>query len=514
MIIVGFAFILACFAFAIFFSIFLFSDFRREHEFVTNHIVCGILVAITITIGIASATITVLWLLFPLAIWEIIVTIIQIKDSYNPYMRKKYLLEQIKDLQNKLSKSHEEERKLMCEIDNLQAENEELRKKLRERPPITSKEYVRDEYDSKINQLKFDLNKSKSSVAEYQKALEFCVIKHPELANELPAFDDPHFHKKNRTFTEVIKERSDELSALNQRIADGQTHLSQLILFHKNSSRMSRAIRQTFRNEYKINKFFDSITSNRLNYAFESKLLISNLRFSADIYSGAKKYENTSLTHCSCEDFIFQKGPDKLPCKHILFLAYSLGLLQFNEAECNSYTKDTVERLSELYRDKVELDKRIENEKDSLSKICAKEKAHQQSLDNLNTYVEKMIEEKCAAYPYLAGTVSDLKTLYYVQASKYLRKKARPAIKEARRIDELRRETNQIHEQKSVLEYKLNYIHIKYPETKQLFEDSKLDTSSDEYEFKDTEQLRVSTHLLGQTNVTEDKCKPNELITV
>jgi len=90
----------------------------------------------------------------------------------------------------------------------------------------------------------------------------------------------------------------------------------------------------------------------------------------------------------------------------------------------------------------------------------------QQQIENL----EKLIQEKCKAYPQLAGTIADLLTVHYENSAEYLEKKSHPALVEAKRIRELKQETRSILQDKKVLEYKYAYIRELFPNIEDIFD--------------------------------------------
>lgn len=63
---------------------------------------------------------------------------------------------------------------------------------------------------------------------------------------------------------------------------------------------------------------------------------MDNIEFKAEFASHSDKEVDkyiTSLTGCTCKDFKFSK--EKRPCKHMLYLAYSIGALQLNSEKFN-----------------------------------------------------------------------------------------------------------------------------------------------------------------------------------
>ena len=348
---------------------------------------------------------------------------------------------------------------LTQECRNYKKTNEELKKEIKELRQL------KDSLIKKNTDLKTELRKIPS---KYQRALEHCVSNYPDLAKDLPDLNEPYVNNKAVTFSQVIDSNIDMLNTIEQRISNGNAHLSQLISINNNSSKLSETIRKTFKNEYKIESFFDSITSNKLNSAINSNLLISDIAFSCKIKSVNDTY-TVSLSECSCPYFRHNRA--STPCKHMVYFAYSLGLLQFNQKEIEKHTSTTIEKLSELSQKKNDFEKQIKAKEKSLVSLNQKEKSYEYSFKTYEKTVDEIAKKKCDGYPQLAGMVSDYKTLFYAQSAEYLRVKKKPALTEAMRIDELRIVTKGIEKEKSILEHKLGYIYKLYPEIEQIFDD-------------------------------------------
>ena len=328
-----------------------------------------------------------------------------------------------------------------------------------------------DKLSSKIWKLENEIRDLKRENNNLHAENDALICKNVDLGNRL---GEALSHKAtNSSLTKELKNKTEELDALETRITNGQLYLSELLDINSSTKPLSQAIRQTFRSEYNVNSFFDSITANRLNNAFKSKLVLEDLEFSAKIHSGTEIYD-TTLNRCNCNSFLNKRT---MPCKHMIYLAYSLGLLQFNENECKKHTDCTIERLNDLIQIKKGLDTDIEKAKEKLRDLDQKEKSRIEAIKKLDETTKKMIEEKCAAYPYLAGLVSEFKTLYFGQSAEYLLKKNHPAPTEALRINALRADTKKILQQKDELEYRLAFLYELYPEAKKIIEEQDIKTN-------------------------------------
>ena len=104
--------------------------------------------------------------------------------------------------------------------------------------------------------------------------------------------------------------------------------------------------------------------------------------------------------------------------------------------------------------------------KTAKTKVAELEKYEQVLIQRMAWY----IEQKCNSYPHLAGLKADLITRHYEYSAKILTNKQRPALEEAKRIRELKKETEEIIKQKNILEYKLAYIRALHPNIDDYFD--------------------------------------------
>ena len=108
--------------------------------------------------------------------------------------------------------------------------------------------------------------------------------------------------------------------------------------------------------------------------------------------------------------------------------------------------------------------------------------------NNLNEYIEHnqnelkiLLSNKQEVFPYLAGLISDYMTLEYDWSAYYLSNKTRPALKEAKRIQELKTETKNLLAQYKVYEYQLNYLLKRFPALSDELEDEEFSSKEIDY---------------------------------
>lgn len=136
--------------------------------------------------------------------------------------------------------------------------------------------------------------------------------------------------------------------------------------------------------------FKDSILSGRLASAFESTGLSihGKLQISAAIKSDDHFY-NTSLTGCSCPDFQNRH----IPCKHMLFLSYTSGLMLLNNEAFSDFAKTNILRLNS----------KITSEKEEFATLKNQHRLLQQSKRDHIKLVSRLETELDQSYPWLAG---------------------------------------------------------------------------------------------------------------
>jgi len=256
-----------------------------------------------------------------------------------------------------------------------------------------------------------------------------------------------------------------------------------------------------------FNDIFNSLYRGKLFSAFDTDLQLKSLFVEADIRSGDHYYLSVTLDHCGCKDFQIHKQP----CKHMLYLAYILGILQTDKNRLNKLHGFTLNQVNKLIKQKQDLDdkiksdtkaaeKIIENATSKAEKIVASakleaseikkrtkvqikelEKASQRIKESYDSDIETirhLISKKFESYPIIAGQMADYLTLHYMTSAELLEHKKPPALKEAKRIRELQKETREIVIEKKSLEYKLAYIEKLFPNINDIF-DPGFDESAD-----------------------------------
>lgn len=129
-------------------------------------------------------------------------------------------------------------------------------------------------------------------------------------------------------------------------------------------------------------------------------------------------------------------------------------------------------------KQKLSIEKRnLSIEKQSLSVLEQTTKVASAKLEKKIAYYnsliagfDEVIKQKCSYYPQLAAIVADIETVFYERSAEYLETKKNPAIIEALRIRELRKETQKILAEKKLSDYRLEYIKTMFPNIEDIFD--------------------------------------------
>lgn len=255
--------------------------------------------------------------------------------------------------------------------------------------------------------------------------------------------------------------------------------------------------------EYNLNEMYLSSASGRLGESLTSNLQIENYSLSATIKkvnrfsTSYSEIHHTSLRECDCNEF----KNTRTPCKHIIFLAYTHGILQTNQENCKSHKDSLIEELAELSQKKrsmqAYIDKLLSNAAEGekyVKKLRKESVLLQNNIENLKATINddteiirshaEAIAKDNAEYikeiasnlnvlsniTYLSKILSEYQTLHYQVAYNYLLNKSRPAESAAETVSLLKRETKKHLEELNFYKFKLAYIEDMYPNISDIFE--------------------------------------------
>lgn len=234
-------------------------------------------------------------------------------------------------------------------------------------------------------------------------------------------------------------------------------------------------VKQSIETKYNLNEFFDSIEFNTFNGNLDSDFFIENIEISAHIRQDEQIF-CTTLNECNCNEY----KTLKIPCKHMLNLAYLLGTLHLNKEKWESLAK-------KLERQTIKL----ANEKDNLLKRIKIFDKMIETNTLINSDIEDLIKKRCEHYPHIAVVYADLQTIHLEKVAKYFDTKRHPAHGAADTIREIKKEAKKILQEKKELEYKFAYIQELFPNINDIF-DSGFEEDGFELETEDnTDRVRL-----------------------
>lgn len=162
--------------------------------------------------------------------------------------------------------------------------------------------------------------------------------------------------------------------------------------------------------------------------------------FSASISSGSGRTYHTSLHSCDCEDFKFRKRP----CKHMIRLGISLGLLLNYDTDAKRV------EISHLLTEKNELQATLAREDTALSKR--------------REYLHRLEHTQDQTYPWLAKLRADAYEASDEQWVDYLKNKSRPATQKAAEVSSIiRGELRQSRIAAKRAEYQVHFYESLFP---------------------------------------------------
>lgn len=170
------------------------------------------------------------------------------------------------------------------------------------------------------------------------------------------------------------------------------------------------------------------------------------------------------------------------------FLNSSLKKSQEDNKKSTGIINNLKNNLAQLNYDSSRISEKniiLNEEVNNLTKDLKKAYAE---LEQANRYIkqehenlEYFLSQKQEVMPYLAGMISDYLTLEYDRAVRYLKNKSRPALKEASRIQELKKETMRLLTEYKTYQYKLLYLYEMHPELEDYFDEDSFEETHIDY---------------------------------
>lgn len=255
--------------------------------------------------------------------------------------------------------------------------------------------------------------------------------------------------------------------------------------------------------EYDLNEMYLCSANGRLGEALISNLQIEDYSLSATIKKenlflpSHPEIYHTSLRECDCDEF----KNTRMPCKHIIFLAYTHGILQTNQENCKNHKDSLIEELAELSQKKYSMqayiDKLLSNADEGekyVKKLHNESVSLQNKIENLKTtinvdteilrsYAESLSKDNAkyikeiannsrvlSNITFISKVLPEYQTLHYQVAYNYLLNKSHPAESAAETVLTLKRETKKHLEELNTYKLKLTYLESLYPDITEIFD--------------------------------------------
>jgi len=291
--------------------------------------------------------------------------------------------------------------------------------------------------------------------------------------NEILSTENSTLKSANKKLTEDLKtaltERDEYIRKREELIPNYKAAMKQL---EDALARMSldRELVQPLKNTCDYNAYIKSIKNGILNNAFNNPPVIEDIGICAIIKSSSSDISYiTTLTDCTCK---YHTKQSKI-CKHSLYLAYLLGLLQIDQKDHCNFTYE-INRLANIIKDK-------ETELERLQIQIKNKKEENQRIKSINEFLNKVIDEKPNAYSKVACMVEDIVVFDLSTAEKHLRTKRLPAPKKANEIKALRDKARTIISKEKEMEYKFERLVQLFPNINDIF---KPDFTVDDWELE------------------------------
>lgn len=207
-----------------------------------------------------------------------------------------------------------------------------------------------------------------------------------------------------------LRTQQAQYAANEKRLAQQEAAMRQSLVHIRSS------LRKTLLDDLRAFPAFASLSEDdkQLTSAITSDMWIfPPFEFSACVSSGSGKTYHTSLRGCDCEDFKFRKRP----CKHMIRLGISLGLLL-------NYDTDA---------QRIELSHIMTQKNEHQAALAKKEKFITAKEEHLR-HLEKTQDQ---TYPWLAELRADAYETADTQWIDYLQNKSRPAMQKATEVSSI-----------------------------------------------------------------------------
>lgn len=295
--------------------------------------------------------------------------------------------------------------------------------------------------------------------------------------------------------TQLAKKYKAAMSELETRITKEVSERTQYL---KESIKPHPELLSAFYKLCDMEAYQKSIMQGGLQRAFIHPPAIEEIGICAIIHSTTtEELYFTSLQSCTCKDHAHRHRP----CKHMLYLAYLLGLLQIDQKDY----KHLVEEYNDLTVQIAELKEEIEEERQTKDKLIS-----------LMNQVIRVINEAPNCYSRLAGVMSDLVLIEFAKSDAYLRIKHPRAKKAHEEVADLRVIAHEATRKYKELEYKMGEIKALFPNIEDILnkdfriDDFELETCEDKEPTAKQKKDYISKHLNTEKYLRAKRRKKEE----
>ena len=276
--------------------------------------------------------------------------------------RKNSLTFQLNDIKKERDTLLESEHNLVCEISDLQEELldwklkfEDYEEKCKEYKDNLVKRYnaAKDKLDDRVHELEDKLIAVRNEFATYKKSVS---IPAPTDNKQLEALKQSLSQEK-----EQCRKAIAEKNAIEKKMEKLETEYNDL-------SQKYSEIQQSYKNNFRLfyidpqksGYIFSKLEAKKLARSFDPTLMIYSAEYVISHANLPKDKYATSLTECSCPDFQITSKKSS-PCKHMIFLAYTLGNMFYYKEKAEKYFKENISFMKE--KEAIEQELKIKRKK-------------------------------------------------------------------------------------------------------------------------------------------------------
>ncbi len=280
------------------------------------------------------------------------------------------------DRLNKQERQKTEENAIIDELNKkitvLEKENSELNRVVSEKGVvISSLSSSQKEQSGELNELKKENEILKSKLDEAQNTVADANLEVLNTRKEIQELQSQVIPQERDLKVELaaLAELNSALKIENENLQKEKAKLSKELKHIKNGevkkfkydawNKFFRKAENVLDEKYDLNSFFESIGTSRFEKAMLENIEMHDMKITAEFVpqSDKKATENykTTLYECTCKDY----KNNKLPCKHMLHLAYSIGALQMKSKKFEATKKFLLEKIKEKAKEKEELESSI-----------------------------------------------------------------------------------------------------------------------------------------------------------